>query len=385
MGGMSTLLKSALMLIGAACVLLLAGAAPYAGVPEVYHSGPMLVLGVLAGLVSLWGAWRLSAGQRAQFVVGSISTFFVTAGVVTVWMYGCKAVEYIQMGGGGWFGALASACTMVVGVLFILIFGYFMLRLMKPRLWLAAVHLSCAFVVVGAFVDYCAEERAELAVPLGSQEPITELTTVAGNTLPLGFGLKVDSFEISYYDEAPLTSRCSHVLITYADGSYQPYLWSGKVWVPLPPGHYTVKDNVLEFGGRVFDLTKLRQYPQFTCPLLLESAPMPCGLASGGTVKEYKAACTLETQHRGRPETRHELLRVNEPIACGDWRLYLQRYDYDPFSNTVRPVLLVRRAPGRWFAMVGMVGIIICTACWSFWRREPAQPASSHVQDSPQV
>lgn len=385
MGNMSSLLKAALMLMGAACVLLLAGAAPVGGVPAVYHSWPMLLLGAFAGLLSLWGGWRLSAGKRAQFVVGSISTFFVIAGVVTVWMYGCKAVEYMQMGGGGWFAALGSVCTMVVGGLFIIIFGYFMLRLMNPRLWLAAAHVCCALVVLGAFVDYCAEERAELAVTPGSAEPVTEVTTAAGNTLPLGFGLKVDSFAVSYYDDAQPAEHLAHVLITRQNDSYCPYLWSGKLWVPLPPGHYTVQGTKLEFGGRTFDLTQLRQYPQFTCPLLLESAPMPSGLAAAGTVKEYKAECTLETQHRGRPETRRETLKVNEPIACGDWRLYLMRYDYNPLSNTVRPVLLARRAPGRWFAMVGMVGIILSTACWSFWRRDPAQAVSPQPQDSPQV
>ena len=36
-------------------------------------------------------------------------------------------------------------------------------------------------------------------------------------------------------------------------------------------------------------------------------------------------------------------------IACGDWRLYLMRYDYNPLSNTVRPVLLARRAPGLFY------------------------------------
>ena len=110
------------MLMGVALLLLLVGGFPLIGVPAVYHSWLMMVVGVVAVLLCLWGGWRIANGLRAQFVCGFICTFFACAGVVVLWQYGCRAVEYALLGGVMWFGALAMACTAVVGGLFTGIF-----------------------------------------------------------------------------------------------------------------------------------------------------------------------------------------------------------------------------------------------------------------------
>ena len=50
---MSSWLKGGIMALGAACVLLLAGAFPLLGAPEVYRSGAMLLLGVITIILCL--------------------------------------------------------------------------------------------------------------------------------------------------------------------------------------------------------------------------------------------------------------------------------------------------------------------------------------------
>ena len=95
------------MSLGAACVLLLAGAFPLMGAPEVYRSGAMMLLGGLVVLLCLWGGWRLATGLRWQLIVGLIFLFFTVAGLNMLVQYGAKAVEYAGIGGPMWAGAVA--------------------------------------------------------------------------------------------------------------------------------------------------------------------------------------------------------------------------------------------------------------------------------------
>ncbi|MBQ1960945.1 MAG: hypothetical protein II349_05425, partial [Akkermansia sp.] len=82
-----------LMLIGAACVLLLAGGFPLMGAPAVYHSGAMWLLGLLAALVSAVAGWRIAAGERLRLLGGLISVFFACSGLAVVWQFGNQAIE----------------------------------------------------------------------------------------------------------------------------------------------------------------------------------------------------------------------------------------------------------------------------------------------------
>ena len=358
------------MVIGAALVLLVAGASPVLGAPAVYHSGLMMLLGILAALLCFWGGLRIATGKRAQFIFGSICTYFIVSGVMIAWTYGAKAIEYAGYGGAMWFGAIGMGCVMVIGVLFTAIFGFFALKLMSPRLWLAGLHWSCTFIVLGAMIDYCYEENAYIITTVGSGEKITSVTTDTGEKRSLDFTIQVTDFEIDYHDDVTPAKR--NLLITKKNNQYNLYCWRHNQWQELPPLHFKIEDNYLCFSNQKFDLSKLKPIPNEDGNMMLISEPIPHGLSESGNIKEYRAYCTIDTDHRGRPETRKEVLRVNYPIACKDWKIYLLNYNYDPISNKVTLYLQARNAPGRWFAMVGMVGVIVCTACWCWWRRKKA-------------
>lgn len=379
---MSSLLKATLMVLGAACVLLVAGAFPVQGAPAVFRGGVMQLLGVVAALLALWGGWRLSAGKHAQFLFGLLSLYFTTSGIITAWMYGCKAVEHAMVGGPMWFGALAMACTMVVGLLFAVIFGFFLLKLMKPRLWLAGAHWCCALIVAGALVDYCTEQTAHIYATVGSADKIDQVKTPAGEVLLLGFSLQLNDFSVSRYDTPAMAQQYHHLMIMEQGGTYVACVRMQNRWVPLPPEHLTQEADTLKLFGRTIHKKDVKPHPGLDMPCVMLSEPIPHGVAATGTVKEYSAACTLYTDHRGRPETRRETLKVNHPIACKDWHLYLLNYYYDAVTNRVTLLVQARRAPGRWYALAGMVGLIICTACWCWWKRETPTPETDRKENA---
>lgn len=205
----------------------------------------------------------------------------------------------------------------------------------------------------------------------GSGDKVTEVKTDAGEVLPLEFALQVGEFSVSYYD-APATSvEAYHHRLIVKDGErYLPFIWMNGRWVSLPEGHLKQDGDELVLGKGRYPVSALVQPENSAYPYLLIREPLPPGVQGSGVVKEYRVACTVFTDHRGRPETRHEVLRVNEPIACKDWHIYLLSYHYNHADNTVAVVLQARNAPGRWFALVGMVGLMLSTACWCWWRRE---------------
>ncbi len=342
------------MLLGVAVVLLLVGGFPLVGEPAVYRSWPMLLVGAVVVVLSLWGGWRIATGLRAQFICGLVCTFFAGAGVVVLWQYGCRAVEYAALGGAMWFGALGMACTAIVGALFTGIFGFFVLRLMSRRLWLAGVHWSLALVGIGAYVDFAGEVTAIAQLPSNGRVTICEVMTAAGEKVRLPFTLRVDSFSTTYYDE----------------DSYTLYEWGGERWETV--GHPEVEVDCLRYGDEMWALEDLR---------LMEGMPQPCLLLPGEpvrlvmrdprAVRDYSAGVHIGTDYRGRPELRDEVVRVNYPLECKGWLVYLN--SYTPMGRSTLVTLQLRRAPGRLSALVGMVGLILCTTCWCWWRREGAQ------------
>lgn len=348
---MSFPLKATLAMLAAACVLLLAGAFPLMEAEGVYRGGAMLLAGILLLVCAAWGAWRLSAGHRKRLIGGCICLFFAGAGVAVTWQFAAMGIRMAQTGGPLWMGAVAMFCTALTGVLFTGIFGYFCHRAMNSaRLWLAGAHACFALLLCGAYTDYFFEQRADLMLTAGSGQEAKEVTTAAGETLPLGFGIQVDSFSVTHYDNV------SYTLYTMRQGQ------------PTDPQPVEQKGDRLCFGNESRAASELKTAPGMPRPfLLLEGEPPRVILQNAPTVKDYSAACTIHTDHKGRPETRHEALRVNEPLECKGWLIYLTNYRDTPHGAQVQ--LQARRAPGRIPALSGIVGLLICLPMWCAKRR----------------
>lgn len=350
---MSTLLKGSLIAIGALCVLLAAGAFPLMGAPQIYKGGMLFSTCVLTTLMILWAGFRLSKGMRLQFICGLVSTFFAITGLVVVWQFGSHAIQYAKIGGAMWFGAIGMGSITIVGLLFVAIFGYLSQRLMTHKLWLAGAHWSLALLAVGAYIDYCGETTGSLQLPADGHTELTELVTPEGTRYPLGFSLKAKSFTVDHYEDTI---------------SYTLYSWQGGKW--RPEGHPQLHNGMLTYLGECWSLESLRTAPTvdsrpfYLCPgeparLIMQDPP---------PVRQYSAECLVTTDYRGRKEERTTILRVNAPISCNGWQLYLM--SYQPMGKTSLLQLQARRAPGRLPAIAGMVGIIICTSFWCWSRKE---------------
>lgn len=345
---MSFPLKAALALAAAVCVLLLAGAFPLMGAEGVYRGGAMLLAGILVLLCSLWGAWRLSAGHRARLIGGCICLFFAGAGVAVTWQFASMGIRMAQTGGPMWMGALAMFCTALTGVLFTGIFGYLCHRAVNSaRLWLAGAHACFALLLCGAYTDYFLEQRAELSLPADGTQQASAVTTAAGETLPLGFSIQVDAFNVTHYEQTGYT------------------LYTMQAGQPTDPQPVELKGDRLCFGKESRPVSELKTAPGMPRPfLLLEGNPPRVILQDAPAVKDYTAACTIHTDHKGRPETRHDTLRVNEPLECKGWLISLVNYRETPHGTMVQ--MQARRAPGRIPALSGIVGVLICLTLWCF-------------------
>lgn len=351
---MSVALKGTLMVLGAACVLLLAGGFPLMGAPAVYRGGAMLLLGLVSTLLSLWGAWRLAAGQRVRLVFGLVFLFFAVVGLVMLWSYAAQGIAFAEQGGPMWMGALAMFCTALSGLVFFAVFGYLTKRVMTRRLWLAGIHAALALLAVGVYVDYKYEVRTMLVLPADGSACADSVQLPDGVKEPLGFSLKVESFDVSHYDNV------SYSLYTMAQG---------RAGHPVP---LTERGDRLVAGNESWDKSLLKTAPGLPQPFYrVPGNPPRIILQNPPAVKDYCAHCVVDTDYRGRPEQRRQQLRVNDPISCKGWLISLVSYDTYQGRTLVR--LQARRAPGRIAALSGMVGIIICTACWCWWRKEETE------------
>lgn len=340
------------MSLGAACVLLLAGAFPLMGAPEVYRSGAMLLLGGLVVLLCLWGGWRLATGLRWQLIVGLIFLFFTVTGLNMLVQYGAKAVEYAGIGGPMWAGAVGMGCVALTGAVFMAVFGFLCCRVMNRRvLWLAGAHWAVALLGIGAFADAAYEVRVPVTLPADARTELTELVLDDGRILPLGFRLRVDDFEVKHYDDATYT------IYTFDKGR------------PGAAQPVECRGDMLHLGQECWPVSALKSAPGMPHPfLMLPGTPARVLVQKPGTVRDYCAKLVAFTDHRGRPETHKADLRVNSPFACKDWRFSLSSYRDD--GGRYEVLMQARRAPGRFAALCGMVGIIICTAVWCWWRKE---------------
>ena len=340
------------MALGAACVLLLAGAFPLLGAPEVYRGGAMMLLGALVVLLCLWGGWRLATGKRVQLVCGLVFLFFTVTGLSMLFQYGAKAVEYAGIGGPMWAGAVGMGCVALTGVVFMAVFGFLCYRVMNaPVLWLAGVHWAVALLGIGAFADAAYEVRVPVTLPADARTELTELVLDDGRRFDLGFRLRIDDFRVQHYDDATYT------------------LYSFEKGRPGPAQQVERRGDMLHLGSESWPVSSLTSAPGMPHPfLMLPGNPARVLVQKPGTVKDYCAQVVAFTDHRGRPETHKAELRVNSPFACKDWRFSLSSYRQEAGRTEV--LLQARRAPGRFAALTGMLGIIICTVVWCWWRKE---------------
>ncbi len=353
---MTSWLKGSLMILGAACVLLLAGAFPLLGAPGVYRSGAMMLLGAFTILFCLVGGWRLARGKNIQLIAGLLFLFFTVTGGSMLVQYGAKALEYARIGGPMWAGAVGMLCVALTGILFMSIFGYLCYRVMNHRiLWLAGLHWAIALLGIGACIDAACEVRIPVALPADARTELNELRTADGRTYPLGFRLRIEQFDIQHYDDA------TYALYTFENGR------------PGPRQSVERQGDTLRHGHESWPLSALQSAPGMPHPfLLIPGTPARVLVQNPATVRDYCAHIIAHTDHRGRPETHRAALRVNTPFACKDWRFTLSSYKQEAGHTQV--LLQARRAPGRFAALSGMIGIIICTAVWCWWKKEDPQP-----------
>ncbi|MDO4817883.1 MAG: cytochrome c biogenesis protein ResB [Akkermansia sp.] len=344
---MGTAGRITLMALGAGLVLLLGGGCPALGAPEVYRGGAMLALAGLVAALGLWGAYALGRGKMARLVLGMLFLYMAVVGLVVLRTYGLKGIEYCIQGGPMIFGAVGQFCYALVGVIFTAVFGYLVSRIMNRRLWLAGLHLCVAAVVCGAFIDYACEVKERVTVPANGT------ATIAGaQGEPLDFSLRVLDFQELFYDDAPTYS-----MYTMEAGG------AGEA-VPVP-----CEDGVLLAGDARVPVAELRSAPDMPRPFkVLAGDPPRVVLQNPPAVREYSSNCEITTTHRGREEKYTAALRVNAPLSCKGWQIYLEGHGIQGGQPAV--TLLLRRAPGRITVLTGMAGIIICTACWCWWKKE---------------
>lgn len=345
---MSRILGVTVMVLGAVVVLLLGGAFPLAGAPELYRGGAMVLCGLAAALLCAWAVWRMTSGARLAFVLGGLSLFFVLAGFMATREFGLMAIEYARLGGPMWFGAIGMGCVATVGVLFVGIFGYFAWKLLTRRLWLAVIHLCLISMSVGVAWDWAAEERAFAAVTAGKDPVITSALREDGSRVELPFSLLVKKFDVQYYGE-PTYALCEMT-------SQGPV-----VCEELTAEDSRVQACAKELEQRSYATVRTEQGTRVLLP-------------RQRTVRDYRALCELTSTHRKREEKREVSLRVNEPIACKGWHVYLM--SHKPLAGEQLVYLQFRQAPGRLFVLFGMAALIISTACWCWKRPEPA-PATT--------
>ncbi len=348
---MRALLKFTLMLLGAGCTLLFAGGFPLFGAPALYHGGAMLLLGLLVAVASLWGGLRLAKGQVARLVFGLFCSFMAGIGLVTVLRYGGKALDYAAIGGVMWFGAIGMSCIGLVGVIFTSVFGFFAKKLMQPRLWLAGAHVAGFFVLAGAYVDFVCELRSMERLRADGVQELTFSSASASMNLP--FRLRVDDFAIEYYKD-----NKTYSLMRFDHASAR--------WQRL--GGMEQQGQELVFGEERWPLSQLKSAPGMPRPFLVAGGQRVI-LQDAPAVKEYRAKCHVMTKHRGRDEARDEILRVNAPIEVKGWQVTLMSHERAADGTPV-VVLQLRRAPGRFWTLAGMCGLILCIACWCWSSKE---------------
>ena len=260
---MKKALSATLMLLGALCVLLLAGGFPLMGAESVYRGGAMLLAGGLSLALAAWGAWSLAAGARARLIIGAVFLFFAVAGVAVLRRFGLMACDFASQGGVMWWAALAMCCTALVGCIFTGVFGYLVTRLYTPRLWLAAAHLWLAVLLLGVAADVAWEVKSPLVLPADGQTEVHELVTEQGEILPLKFALTVKDFAVEPDDVGGVKAyRATCHIVTDHKGRREEYDRTLAVNEPLECKGWLISlDSYRTLGGVTHVMMQARRAP----------------------------------------------------------------------------------------------------------------------------
>lgn len=358
---MKTSIKLTIMLLGICCVLLVAGAFPLAGAPAIYRGGLMQLLSYALALLALWGAWRLSAGARLRLLGGMVCLFFTCAGGAAAWFFAKLGFQFpgkdaAEAMAASTFATLVGSAGLyalgLVGVLFVAIFGFLTLRLTSRRLWLAALHAWVFLLLLGAHIDFHTGFTLThtLTSPAMGEQSDAGMTVYDAQKNKV-FSLSVKDFEVLRYEGAE-----SYTLLRHEGGHWQPL------------GTPERRGEELVLGEEHWSVAELKSAPDSAQRfLLLPGIPPRLLLENPPPVKDYRATCILSVP-KPEGEEKHELLlRVNEPIYCEGYIVYLMNYIPGTYKDTPTMVeVQLRQAPGRKLSLFSILGIIICTAGWAF-------------------
>lgn len=334
------------MLMGAALLLLVAGALPVGGAPAVYRGGLMLVLAAAMGLVSLYAVFRLAGREWWRLALALAMGVLFVGGISAVWMYGREGWRFASGGEWRWLGGLGLWCTAFFGAGMAAVGGFGVYRLMNRRLWLAALHLALVAMGLGCMADYTEEVKGMVAMPSAQnrEKPVMhDRLDDRGQAYPFGFSIGVKNFEITYYESK----------------TYGLYSYTGKGWKRLASAE--AENGRVVFPGEI-EIADREVRP-------LPGMPRPMYVHGGGKVvvkeedpvKSYEALCVIED---GK-ETVELPVRVNQPIFYGEWIFYLSSFREGPVGGPI-VLMTARRTPGRLWMLGGIAGLLVATAflCW---------------------
>ncbi len=355
---MTTLLKISQMLLGGCALLLFAGALPRAGVPAIYHGGAMLLLGLIAALLCLWGGIRLIRRSHAPFALGALFALLSAASAYTAYLTAAQVLTLTQAESISWLPFIGYLDLCLVAIVGLIYCGLQAWRRLVSHHWLALAHLSFLPLALGVYLDYCFEMTARVPVIASDASPIDSIKLSTEKTISLGFELTLSDFQIKHYDDAPF------VLYEQVEGQ----------WNPL--GKVTVQGDELVYGEERWQKNKL-EYPAATdnkAIMLIAGEPARVILQQDATVKEYSAQYHIQSTKED--SSLSGTLSVNKPIEYRGWQFSLMNYHHMASQDQTIIQLEARHAPGRFWARAGMIALIVSLAAWC-WLPTP------RTKDSP--
>ncbi len=340
---MTRYFKLAQMLIGGAALLLFAGGFPRFGVPEVYHSGAMLLLGVLGAVFVCIATYRIVSDRPLVFLK---VTALALLTIASAWLACSGLLGLLDDAGMSWGQLSFTASRAVLGFLATLCFAYFCWRMLDKRMSLAWAHLAMLPLAFGAYLDYAFELNGALPVVVDHVEATETLRLTDEKRVPFGFSLSLKNFELSHYEAT----------------RYDMYEQDGREWKVL--GGMELRDEQLYFENTSWSLSELQHDKRMgdRAFLFIDGKPMRLIYEAEPTVKQYKVDYILEDKRQG--EILCGELRINEPIEYQGWQFSLMSYRELASADQVLVQLEARHAPGRLWARGGMIALIISIATW---------------------
>ncbi|MBT9449888.1 cytochrome c biogenesis protein ResB [Akkermansia glycaniphila] len=360
------MMKVAVMVLAAVLLLLVTGASPVNGVPQVYRSGVMLVLGGVVGVLCLYAAFRLSGRGWWRLPSVVLLLFVCCGGAAGVWA-GCDGLAGLPFDSfWSWVTALWFAVFVLVAATCGGVAVFVLSRMMSRKLCLAVAHLALVAMGVGAYVDYFNEVKALLYLPVGQyvmktgETPRVMTTNKVlndeGKEFALGFHLGVSDFEEKYYDPVDY----SLYRVGEKGNSFQQKT--------------KVENGMVRFDGLkaipVSDFMKLGHMPQSVYVVDHERV----AVQEQSPVKMFTAMCVVQDGKERKEFT----MKVNEPLRYGDWIFYLLNRSDEKGILCVQ--FLARRSYGDVWMMYGIGGLLVSLTMWCWWpKRKKSQSEQMEV------